>query len=261
VRTPSDHGVRVAPQGPPFGESHAAKQRLDEAIDRISASGFCNTLGEIADELPLALHADFVNLRLADSQGLLHLVAASGCSAMEIRKRAFEPLEVEAVRRLIESGGHDALARSLGIPWIHVTWLEPNGETVGSIAFGCRTRRRPTQGDMQFLATMATRLGQQVGLIHPADETLRECSRALARIFEPPPWPSDDEPVAKLRPRERNILELYADGLTTAEIAGLLVISRHTIRSHVRNALRTLGVHSREEAATLVRADQLAQLL
>jgi len=49
--------------------------------------------------------------------------------------------------------------------------------------------------------------------------------------------------------------------LTTEEVAELLVISRHTVRTHVRNALRTLAVHSREEAATIVRSDQLSQLL
>ena len=61
--------------------------------------------------------------------------------------------------------------------------------------------------------------------------------------------------------RERAILDLYADGLRTAEIAELLVISPHTVRTHVKHAMRKLGVHTREEAAQLVRTNQMLQLL
>ncbi|MDQ3865829.1 MAG: helix-turn-helix transcriptional regulator, partial [Actinomycetota bacterium] len=63
------------------------------------------------------------------------------------------------------------------------------------------------------------------------------------------------------RARERQILELYADGLSTRDIAELLVISPHTVRTHVKLALRRLGVHEREEAAAMVRADQVAQVV
>ncbi len=82
----------------------------------------------------------------------------------------------------------------------------------------------------------------------------------LARAWTPTEWPAQNA-TSHLRPRERAILELYADGLSTANIADLLVISPHTVRTHVKLALRRLGVHSREEAATMVRGDQLAELL
>jgi DNA-binding CsgD family transcriptional regulator len=41
----------------------------------------------------------------------------------------------------------------------------------------------------------------------------------------------------------------------------LLVISPHTVRTHLKLAYRRLGVHSREEATELVRRDQLLTLL
>jgi DNA-binding CsgD family transcriptional regulator len=40
---------------------------------------------------------------------------------------------------------------------------------------------------------------------------------------------------APLTPREVEILQLAADGMTAPEIAELLVISRHTVRTHFQN--------------------------
>ena len=64
-----------------------------------------------------------------------------------------------------------------------------------------------------------------------------------------------------LRPRERMIVTLYAEGLAVDDIAQVLVISPHTVRTHVKNAFRRLGVHSRDEAARLVFADEVRRLL
>jgi DNA-binding NarL/FixJ family response regulator len=38
------------------------------------------------------------------------------------------------------------------------------------------------------------------------------------------------------------------EGWSTAQIAAQLSVSEHTVRAHVRNVLRKLGVHSRFEA-------------
>lgn len=52
--------------------------------------------------------------------------------------------------------------------------------------------------------------------------------------------------------REREILGALAQGLRDKEIAAQLGISIETVRTHVRNALRTLGAHTREHAVALV---------
>jgi PAS domain S-box-containing protein len=51
-----------------------------------------------------------------------------------------------------------------------------------------------------------------------------------------------------LTPREREVLALLADGLSTDGIAETLSISRSTTRNHIQNILQKLQIHSRAEA-------------
>ena len=54
--------------------------------------------------------------------------------------------------------------------------------------------------------------------------------------------------VERLTPRQIEILQRMADGLSSEEMAGELGISRHTLRTHVQNILTKLGVHSKLQA-------------
>jgi DNA-binding NarL/FixJ family response regulator len=56
-------------------------------------------------------------------------------------------------------------------------------------------------------------------------------------------------PAAGLTDRERQVLDLVAEGLTNGQIAERLFISRKTASVHVSAILRKLGVASRTEAA------------
>jgi DNA-binding CsgD family transcriptional regulator len=51
-----------------------------------------------------------------------------------------------------------------------------------------------------------------------------------------------------LSPREREILELVAQGLTNAQVARMLWISPGTVRKHLENAYEKLDVHTRTGA-------------
>ncbi len=53
----------------------------------------------------------------------------------------------------------------------------------------------------------------------------------------------------KLTRREIEILQLVAQGLTNAEIAKRLKLSRGTVESHVHHTIRKLDVSNRTEAA------------
>jgi len=59
----------------------------------------------------------------------------------------------------------------------------------------------------------------------------------------------DAAPFAELTPREREILEALADGLSNKMIARALQITDGTVKLHVKAILRKLGVRSRVEAA------------
>lgn len=55
-------------------------------------------------------------------------------------------------------------------------------------------------------------------------------------------------PEGRLTVRERQVLNLLAEGRTNPEIAGMLAISRHTVKSHVISIFNKLGVTSRAQA-------------
>jgi DNA-binding NarL/FixJ family response regulator len=56
----------------------------------------------------------------------------------------------------------------------------------------------------------------------------------------------------ELTPREWDVLELFGEGLSTAEIARRLNRSQVTVRRHMSGLLRKLEVSSREEARRLI---------
>ena len=54
-----------------------------------------------------------------------------------------------------------------------------------------------------------------------------------------------------LTPRELDVLRYLADGASTEHVAAELLISKATVRSHVKSLLAKLAVHSRVEAVSL----------
>lgn len=57
--------------------------------------------------------------------------------------------------------------------------------------------------------------------------------------------------ITQLTPRERQLLQLLAEGLNDAAMAERLGISPKTVRNHMVNVLDKLGVHSRLQALVL----------
>ncbi|MFD3546481.1 LuxR C-terminal-related transcriptional regulator [Streptomyces sp. NPDC058655] len=60
-----------------------------------------------------------------------------------------------------------------------------------------------------------------------------------------------------LTEREREVLALLADGLSTAEAAAHLQVSSATIKSHISHTLTKLGVRNRLEAVLLMQGAQV----
>jgi DNA-binding NarL/FixJ family response regulator len=70
----------------------------------------------------------------------------------------------------------------------------------------------------------------------------------LARLLDPR---EGSEAMAQLSPREREVLDLLADGLTGEEVAEKLFLSPQTVQTHVRNLMRKLGARTRVHALAL----------
>ncbi len=76
----------------------------------------------------------------------------------------------------------------------------------------------------------------------------RELGRRLAHTLDP----SSD--LARLTPREQEIIYLLAEGLTDRQVAARLFLSGGTIRVHVSHIVRKLGLPNRSAALNRARA-------
>ena len=65
------------------------------------------------------------------------------------------------------------------------------------------------------------------------------------------PKREDNDPVESLTPRERQVLELLADGLPNKVIASRLAISDQTVKFHVASICGKLGASNRTEAVRI----------
>lgn len=69
-----------------------------------------------------------------------------------------------------------------------------------------------------------------------------------------------DDVLACLSAREREILAYLARGLTRPEIAAKLYLSPNTVRTHINHVLRKLDVHSTLAAVSLARKTALVEM-
>ena len=61
--------------------------------------------------------------------------------------------------------------------------------------------------------------------------------------------------AVRMTPRERDVINLIAEGLSNKEIAGRLNLATHTIKSHVRNIMEKLTLHTRLQIAAYAHRD------
>lgn len=114
----------------------------------------------------------------------------------------------------------------------------PGDESFGHGALDeLRQRVSAVNGEMTLAATEGW--GSELSVVMPLD---------------PPHSHGDDPLIARLGPRELQILELMTQGLRNRGIAARLGISENTVKFHVSKIFRKLGVTSRSEATALIAA-------
>ena len=112
-------------------------------------------------------------------------------------------------------------------------------------------------GASGFLLKDATaeRLFDAVRVVAAGDALLapaitRRLISEFARIRPPAATAAAAAPaaLAALTPRETEVLRLVAAGLSNPEIAGRLVVTEETVKTHVSRVLAKLGLHGRSQA-------------
>jgi DNA-binding NarL/FixJ family response regulator len=133
------------------------------------------------------------------------------------------------------------------------------------------------EGHDEVVARLRTVI--ETGMWDPMVIAVRSCPQLGAFIAEQPQWrtwlqrlltasrdasiaasmglriPREARSKTVLSPRESEVHELLAQGLTNEEIARLLYISLSTTKVHVKHIYQKLGVRSRLEAARALRDD------
>jgi DNA-binding NarL/FixJ family response regulator len=153
-------------------------------------------------------------------------VAMPGMSGIEATRR-IKDAEPEA-QVLILSGYEDELLLARAVQAGAIGLLSKT-EAVVDVA---RSVRRASKGER----------------LHEEDEIEGALRRLRHRRDQDS---SAEQRLARLTPREVEILQAMARGLPPDEIAQNLSMSPHTLRTHTQNIITKLGVHSKLEALVL----------
>jgi DNA-binding CsgD family transcriptional regulator len=133
-------------------------------------------------------------------------------------------------------GLYQEVARPLGVEDMVRLWLDPRGAQGARLEFD-----RP---DWRFRESDRAALD----LLLPHLKQFRRNAIMRRGVLAVP-----SNGVVQVSPREREILELIAEGWTNAEVARILWISPGTVRKHLQNAYEKLDVHTRTAAVAALR--------
>ena len=195
-------------------DDHACfRQPLARVLDDESDISVFGQAGTVAEARPLLDEADIavVDLDLPDGSGLDLLQPLKGFGAN------YKALVLTANANIIE----EAWAVEAGASGVlH--------KTIGT--------------DDLILTIRRLAAGEEVTPLRRQVEMLRLASRMRDHRRDA------NRSIARLTPREIDVLHLLAEGLKDREIARRLVISTETVRTHMVNIISKLGVESRLHA-------------
>jgi len=101
-------------------------------------------------------------------------------------------------------------------------------------------------------------LARAIREVHRGESSLHP--KVAQQLIKKLQRPAEEPEREELTARERKVLALIARGLSNREIARELSISEPTVRTHVSNILRKLGLKSRTQAALYALKEGLASL-
>ena len=145
---------------------------------------------------------------------------------------------IEATRRILR--GDEPRPRVLAL-----TTFDLDEYVFGALRAGASGFLLKDAPEAQLLA--AIRVAADGGALFSPGVTRRLIERFVEVGTPAPPPPELDS----LTEREREVLALLARGLSNAEIAAQLVVSDHTVKTHVARVLGKLGLRDRTQAVIL----------
>jgi DNA-binding CsgD family transcriptional regulator len=167
--------------------------------------------------------------------------------------------------------GRHGVAQVLGICSLMAVRLEVDTEVRGVLEASSLQPEQFTEQDLHFLQVVACCLGLVIDRAELAErraalavtnahlyQDLANCERRLREIVERMVEVKSTPITEPLTGRQREVLQLLAQGKTNAEIAAALNIRLTTVKGHVQHIIAKLEVTDRTQAA--VRASQLGLL-
>jgi DNA-binding NarL/FixJ family response regulator len=94
----------------------------------------------------------------------------------------------------------------------------------------------------------AEKIAEAIQEVHKGGSIIQpSLARRLLRQFR---TGGEDPPEVRLTPREKEILQIIAKGMSNREVAEILDLSRSTVRTHLEHIYEKLEVSNRTEAVT-----------
>ena len=152
---------------------------------------------------------------------------------------------ISAIRRLSDRGERPRA--------IALTTFADDASVLGALRAGARGYLTKDAGADQIRAAVEA-VARGEAALDPAVQ-----HHVIAALSEPAPAESSPDLPDGLTPREVEVLALIAEGLTNAEIAGRLVVSGATVKTHVNHIFAKTGARDRAQAVVYAYGHGLAE--